>query len=148
MRNKTRASIAILYDGYNYAPSYLENYSAHSLVGALQPTESAHQGVRHEEPGRVALVRTLYDVYIYCRMGNLVGRAGGCRTYDRMKRKLIYRAATLLQERSRRCKQVLVVRASKLETLDLIREEVYPPPSAFDYGPLELAMFGGTMGGG
>ena len=45
-----------------------------------------------------------------------------------------------VQKRKPRCKQVLVVLNNKLETLDLVREEVYPPQSDFDDENLELAV--------
>lgn len=40
--------------------------------------------------------------------------------------------------RKARCKQVLAVLCNKLETLDTIREEVYPPIGDFDLGPQEV----------
>lgn len=45
-----------------------------------------------------------------------------------------------VQKRKPRCKQVLVVLNNKLETLELVREEVYPPQSDLDDGNLELAV--------
>jgi hypothetical protein len=42
--------------------------------------------------------------------------------------------------RRARCKRVLVVLNNKLETVDLLREEVYPPQSDFEEGPLQVAV--------
>lgn len=43
-----------------------------------------------------------------------------------------------VKKRKARCKQVLAVLCNKLETLDTIREEVYPPVGDFEMGPNEI----------
>jgi hypothetical protein len=39
-----------------------------------------------------------------------------------------------IKTRKPRCKQVLAVLCNKLETLETIREEIYPPATDFDCG--------------
>ena len=43
-----------------------------------------------------------------------------------------------IKTRKPRCKQVLAVLNNKLETLETIREETYPPKGDFADGPIEL----------
>lgn len=42
--------------------------------------------------------------------------------------------------RRARCKQVLAILVNRLETVELIRQEVHPPVGDFAEGPLELAV--------
>ena len=46
----------------------------------------------------------------------------------------------MVKRRPARCKQVLVILNSRIETVELIREEVYPPVGDFAEDPLELAV--------
>lgn len=43
-----------------------------------------------------------------------------------------------IKTRKPRCKKVLAVLCNQLETLETIREEVYPPMGDFDNGPQEI----------
>ena len=45
-----------------------------------------------------------------------------------------------IKTRHPRCKQVLVILNHRLETLDLVREQVHPPVGDFAEEPLELAV--------
>jgi len=45
-----------------------------------------------------------------------------------------------VRSRPARCKQVLVILNGRIETLELIREEVHPAVGDFAEGPLELAV--------
>ncbi len=42
--------------------------------------------------------------------------------------------------RRARCKQVLAILINRLETIELIREEIHPPIGDFAKGPLEMAV--------
>ncbi len=48
--------------------------------------------------------------------------------------------STKVRRRPARCTQVLVILNSRIETVELIREEVYPPVGDFAEDPLELAV--------
>lgn len=45
-----------------------------------------------------------------------------------------------VRTRRARCKQVLVVLNSRIETVKLIREEIHPRVGDFEYEPLEIAV--------
>ncbi len=45
-----------------------------------------------------------------------------------------------VRTRRARCKQVMVILNSRLETVELIREEIHPPVGDFPADPLELAV--------
>lgn len=46
----------------------------------------------------------------------------------------------IIKKRKARCKQVMAVLNNKIETLPLLREEIYPPMGDFADGPTEVAI--------
>lgn len=46
----------------------------------------------------------------------------------------------MVNRRPARCKQVLVILNNRIETVESVREEVYPPVGDFAEGPLEFAV--------